>query len=68
METILSNLFPDFTVSRLPPTVLGHDITPLTANAPTAVDVFDYHIDADPPHGRTCTDAIPTAHPENHAS
>ena len=48
MESILSRLFANFTVSRLPATVLGGDITPLTANAPTAVDIFDYHIDADP--------------------
>ena len=48
METILSNLFPDFVVSRLPEVVLGCSITPMTANAPTAGDVFSYHIDADP--------------------
>ena len=48
MESILSNLFTDFNVSRLPSTVLGSSITPLTANAPTTGDVFDYHIDADP--------------------
>ena len=48
MESILSNLFPDFVVSRLPEVVLGCSITPMTANAPTAGDVFSYHIDADP--------------------
>eukprot|EP00571_Detonula_confervacea_P002027 CAMPEP_0172321154 /NCGR_PEP_ID=MMETSP1058-20130122/42491_1 /TAXON_ID=83371 /ORGANISM="Detonula confervacea, Strain CCMP 353" /LENGTH=522 /DNA_ID=CAMNT_0013036585 /DNA_START=177 /DNA_END=1745 /DNA_ORIENTATION=- len=48
MESILSNLFPDFVVSRLPETVLGRSVTPMTANAPTAGDVFGYHIDADP--------------------
>lgn len=48
MESILSNLFPDFIVSRLPATVLGESVTPMTANAPTNGDVFGYHIDADP--------------------
>lgn len=48
MECILSNLFPDFVVSRLPETVLGCSVTPMTANAPTAGDIFGYHIDADP--------------------
>lgn len=48
MECILSNLFPDFVVSRLPETVLGCSVTPMTANAPTAGDMFGYHIDADP--------------------
>jgi hypothetical protein len=48
MESILSNLFPDFVVSRLPETVLGCSVTPMTANTPTAGDVFGYHIDADP--------------------
>jgi len=48
MESILSNLFPDFVVSRLPETVLGRSVTPMTANAPTTGDVFGYHIDADP--------------------
>ena len=48
MESILSNLFPDFIVSRLPEVVLGCYVTPMTANAPTAGDVFNYHIDADP--------------------
>lgn len=48
MECILSNLFSDFVVSRLPETVLGCSVTPMTANAPTFGDVFSYHIDADP--------------------
>ena len=48
MESILSNLFPDFLVSRLPENVFGRSITPMTANAPTAGDEFAYHIDADP--------------------
>lgn len=48
MESILANLFPHFHVCRLPEIVLGSSVTPMTANAPTAGDVFDYHIDADP--------------------
>jgi hypothetical protein len=48
MESILADLFPDFHVCRLQETVLGCSVTPMTANAPTAGDVFDYHIDADP--------------------
>jgi hypothetical protein len=48
MESILANLFRDFLVTRLPETILGSSVTPMTANAPTAGDVFDYHIDADP--------------------
>ena len=47
-ESKLSLLFPDFIVSRLPEAVLGETISPLTANAPTHGDTFDYHIDADP--------------------
>jgi hypothetical protein len=47
-ESSLSQLFSDFTVSRLPEAVLGDCISPLTANAPTNGDSFDYHIDADP--------------------
>lgn len=47
-ESILSQLFSDFTVSRLPEAVFGDCISPLTANAPTHGDSFDYHIDADP--------------------
>jgi hypothetical protein len=48
MESILANLFRDFLITRLPETILGSSVTPMTANAPTAGDVFDYHIDADP--------------------
>lgn len=48
LETALSALFPGFVVTRLPEAVLGASVTPLTANAPTAGDVFDYHVDADP--------------------
>jgi hypothetical protein len=48
MESILSDLFPDFSVARLPEVVLGCSVTPITANAPTAGDIFGYHIDADP--------------------
>eukprot|EP00977_Amphora_coffeiformis_P010812 scaffold2536_cov169-Amphora_coffeaeformis.AAC.5 len=48
METILSDLFPQFMVTRLPEAVFGESVSPLTANAPVAGDTFDYHIDADP--------------------
>lgn len=47
-EKILSNLFPQFTVTRLPEAVFGSSVSPLTANAPTVHDSFDYHIDGDP--------------------
>jgi len=47
-ETTLSDLFPQFTVSRFPEAVLGSDVSPLTANAATFGDHFDWHIDADP--------------------
>lgn len=47
-ETILSQLFPQFLVTRLPEAVFGATVSPLTANAPTAKDRFDYHIDGDP--------------------
>jgi len=47
-ESKLSLLFPDFIVSRLPESVLGGCVSPLTANAPTHGDTFNYHIDADP--------------------
>ena len=47
-ESKLSQLFPDFVVSRLPEAVLGECVSPLTANAPTHGDSFDYHIDSDP--------------------
>ena len=47
-ESRIINLFPDFVVSRLPEAVLGGCVSPLTANAPTHGDSFDYHIDADP--------------------
>eukprot|EP01082_Thalassiosira_pseudonana_P002207 g1999.t1 g1999 contig11:501762-503174(+) len=47
-ESILSQLFSDFIVSRLPEAVLGECVSPLTGNAPTHGDIFDYHIDADP--------------------
>ena len=47
-EGTLSQLFSDFTISRLPEAVFGECISPLTANAPTHGDSFDYHIDADP--------------------
>eukprot|EP00980_Cylindrotheca_fusiformis_P019953 scaffold7025_cov123-Cylindrotheca_fusiformis.AAC.12 len=47
-ETIISHLFPQFLVTRLPEAVFGSTVSPLTANAPTARDRFDYHIDGDP--------------------
>jgi len=47
-ETILSDLFPRFTVTRLPEAVFGTTVSPLTANAPTHGDTFNYHIDGDP--------------------
>ena len=47
-EVILSNLFPQFTINRLPEAVLGSGVSPLTANAATFGDRFDWHIDADP--------------------
>jgi len=48
MESLLANLFPDFVVTRLPEVILGSSVTPITANAPTTGNEFDYHIDADP--------------------
>jgi hypothetical protein len=47
-STILSAIFPGAIVSRLPQAVFGPDISPLTANAPIHLDVFEPHIDADP--------------------
>jgi hypothetical protein len=47
-ESILSQLFPEFIVSRLPEAVFGDCVSPLTANAPTSGDTFNYHIDGDP--------------------
>lgn len=47
-ESLLSQLFPDFHVCRLPEAVLGDCVSPLTANAATCVDKFSWHIDADP--------------------
>jgi len=47
-ESILTELFSDFYVTRLPEAVLGAEVTPLTANAPCHGQVFDYHIDGDP--------------------
>ncbi|KAG7342158.1 2OG-Fe(II) oxygenase superfamily-domain containing protein [Nitzschia inconspicua] len=48
MEGMLVKLFPQFMVSRLPEAVFGDCVSPLTANAPTAGDQFQFHIDADP--------------------
>jgi hypothetical protein len=48
MESIISELFSDFTVTRLPEAVFGESVSPLTANAPVSGDIFSYHIDADP--------------------
>jgi hypothetical protein len=47
-EVILSELLSDYTVSRLPEAVMGSSISPLTANAPTCGDTFEFHIDGDP--------------------
>lgn len=47
-ETKLSSLFPNFTVSRLSEAVLGDAVSPMTANAATVGDIFNYHIDGDP--------------------
>lgn len=48
-ERILAErVFPQFVVSRLPEAVFGACVSPLTANAPTYGDHFDYHIDGDP--------------------
>jgi len=50
-ESILTDLFPQFVVTRLPEAVYGECVSPLTANAPVAGegdDVYDYHIDGDP--------------------
>jgi hypothetical protein len=49
-ESILTNLFPQFVVSRLPEAVYGECVSPLTANAPVAGEegIYDYHIDGDP--------------------
>lgn len=52
-ESILTRLFSDFIVSRMPEAVLGECVTPLTANAPCFADGvgshgFAPHIDADP--------------------
>lgn len=49
-ESILTKLFPQFVVSRLPEAVYGECVSPLTANAPVAgeEELYDYHIDGDP--------------------
>lgn len=47
-ESILSDLFPQFVVTRLPEAVFGSCVSPLTANAPTNGDHFQDHIDGDP--------------------
>ena len=48
-ERILAEeVFPQFKVCRLPEAVFGACVSPLTANAPTHGDQFDYHIDGDP--------------------
>jgi hypothetical protein len=48
-EEILSQVvFPQFVVTRLPEAVFGASVSPLTANAPTVGDAFDFHIDGDP--------------------
>ena len=49
-ESLLTNLFPQFVVSRLPEAVYGESVSPLTANAPVAGEegLYDFHIDGDP--------------------
>ena len=47
-QQLLTDLFPQFIVTRLPEAVFGDTVSPLTANAPTQYDSFDYHIDGDP--------------------
>jgi hypothetical protein len=49
-EAILTKLFPQFVVCRLPEAVYGDSVSPLTANAPVAGEesLYDYHIDGDP--------------------
>ena len=49
-ESILTDLFPQFIVSRLPEAVYGECVSPLTANAPVAGEdgLYDYHVDGDP--------------------
>lgn len=47
-ECILTQLFPQFVVTRLPEAVFGDTVSPLTANAPTFNDDFSVHIDGDP--------------------
>ncbi len=55
LEQKISDLFAaDFIVSRLPEAVLGPCVSPLTANAPTFGDSFEYHIDADPNQSPPC--------------
>lgn len=53
-EQIISNVFADFDVCRLPEAILGPCISPLTANAPTHGDSFSNHIDADPNQAPPC--------------
>jgi len=48
MEMLLSSLFRNSIVCRLPEAVLGYNVSPLTANAATFGDKFSWHIDADP--------------------
>jgi 2OG-Fe(II) oxygenase superfamily len=47
-EKILTQLFPAYTVTRFPESVLGASVTPLNANAPCFGQSFEDHIDADP--------------------
>jgi len=50
-ESILSDLFQHYVVTRLPEAVYGPCVSPLTANAPVATedpDLYGYHIDGDP--------------------
>ena len=47
-EKQLSEMFPKFKVCKLPESVLGSNVSPITANASTSIDTFNWHIDADP--------------------
>ena len=53
-EAKISQLFPDFIVTRLPEAVLSSCVSPLTGNAPTFGDEFQFHIDADPNQTPPC--------------
>ena len=47
-EQQLCYMFPGFKVCKLPESVFGQSISPMTGNAATSIDTFSWHIDADP--------------------